>query len=69
MCEFLSDTRPDLPQHDVWTCPAGAATVSRDTTEDTETYAKDAALLALERHTGHRRDAGCTAWELLEIET
>jgi hypothetical protein len=53
---------------DVWTCPAGASSVSRDTTEDTETHAKDAALLALEQQTEHRCGAECGEWELIEVE-
>jgi hypothetical protein len=49
------------------TCPAGALTVSRDTTEDTETHGKDAALLALENQTAHRCDADCGGWELTDM--
>jgi hypothetical protein len=53
---------------DVWTCPAGAAAVPRDAVEDNETHGKDAALLALERNTGHRCGAGCSGWHLTETE-
>lgn len=48
---------------DVWTCPAGASTVSRDTAEDTETQGKGAALLALERKTGYRCGLNCGRWQ------
>ncbi len=53
---------------DVWTCPAGASIVSRDTTEDTETHGKDAALLALKRNAGHCCEAGCGGWHLIETD-
>jgi hypothetical protein len=52
---------------DVWTCRAGAATVRRDAVEDTETHGKDAALLALEQHTGHRCGPACSEWETIDV--
>ena len=45
-----------------WASESGAATVKRDAVEDTETHGKDAALLALERKTGHRAQ-NCSGWQ------
>ena len=48
---------------DAFACPAGATTVKRDAVEDTEAHGKDAALLALERKTGHRCGQNCSGWQ------
>ena len=46
-----------------WACPSGAVTVKLDAVEDTETHAKDAALLALQRKTDHRCGQNCSGWQ------
>jgi len=49
---------------DAFACQSGAATVKRDAVEDIETHGKDAALLALERKTGHRCGQNCNGgWQ------
>ena len=57
VCE---DERADFH---AWACPSGAATVKLDAVEDTETHAKDAALLALQRKTDHRCGQNCSGWQ------
>ena len=48
-----------------WTCPAGAG-ASAEYVEDTESYAKAAALFALERQTGHRCTGRCVGWQFVD---
>ena len=55
--------RTEHGDFDAFACQSGAATVKRDAVEDTETHGKDAALLALERKTGHRCGQNCNGWQ------
>lgn len=54
---------------DVWVCPAEETVVRRETVEDTELHAKDAALLALKIQSHHDCSRRCGNWALVPEAT